>query len=276
MTEALEADARPPRDLFPVHVGCSGWNYASWRGALYPQTLAARGWLHCYGERFDTVEVNATFYRLISRSAVENWVRQAPPPFVFSVKASRYLTHVKRLADVVDGTARLYERIEPLVRGHQLGAVLWQLPETFHADAGLLQGALEALPAGRHAFEFRHASWFATEVYDVLRRHDAALVVADHPQRPFQTCEATASWRYVRLHFGRRGRRGNYSDRELEAWAIRLHAWRRGGELFVYFNNDWEGFAPRNAAWLQRRLASLAAGELRAGPRRRARNRRRA
>jgi uncharacterized protein YecE (DUF72 family) len=185
-------------------------------------------------------------------------VRQTPERFVFAVKASRYLTHVKRLGEIEQGIARFYERIEPLIDAGRLGPVLWQLPETFKRDDARLAAALRALPPGRHAFEFRDASWFAEDVYELLRRHDAALVFGDHPQRPFQTEPATASWGYVRLHFGARGRRGNYSERELEGWARRLDDWRSARELYVYLNNDWEGFAPRNARMLDARLAELA------------------
>jgi len=246
------------RRLAPVHVGCSGWNYETWRGYLYPPKLPVKRWLERYGERFDTVEVNATFYRLIRRQAVARWVAQTPEDFVFAVKASRYLTHVRRLSDIAEGTARFYERIEPLLEADRLGPVLWQLPETFHRNDERLAAALRGLPRGRHAFEFRHASWFTQEVYALLREHAVALVLGDHPQRPFQTSEATTAWRYVRLHYGSHGRRGNYSERELQAWAERLHGWRAEGELFVYFNNDWEAFAPRNAARLDAHLRRLA------------------
>jgi uncharacterized protein YecE (DUF72 family) len=238
-----------------VRVGCSGWNYKSWRGEMYPPGLAERRWLERYAEMFDTVEVNATFYRLIKREYVERWVAQTPAGFVFAVKASRYLTHVKRLENIGEGLARFYERIEPLVEAHKLGPVLWQLPETFHRDDERLRGALEQLPAGRHAFEFRHPSWFAEEIYTLLREHDAALVIGDHPERPFQSFEMTSSWSYIRFHHGSRGRRGNYSRREIEDWAQRMCEWRTRTELFAYFNNDWEVFAPRNARTLQRALA---------------------
>jgi uncharacterized protein YecE (DUF72 family) len=183
------------------------------------------------------------------------------------VKASRYLTHVKRLADMGPGVARFYERIEPLQQAGRLGPVLWQLPETFRRDDDRLASALQSLPRGRHAFEFRHSSWFTDEVYELLRAHGAALVIGDHPERPFQSHRATASWRYVRFHYGSRGRGGNYSERELERWAQRLHRWRREGEVFAYFNNDWSAFAPRNAAWLARRLARLAGEAAGAGGR---------
>jgi uncharacterized protein YecE (DUF72 family) len=244
--------------LQPVRVGCSGWNYRHWRERFYPAGLPASRWLEYYAQCFDTVEVNTTFYRLIARDAVAHWVEQTPRRFVFAVKASRYLTHVKRLTGISDGVARFYERLQPMLEAGRLGSVLWQLPENFHRDTPRLKEALEQLPAGHHAFELRHPSWFTEDVYAVLREHDAALVIGDHPARRFQTYEATASWRYVRMHYGSRGRRGNYSARELEAWAERLHAWRSREPAYVYFNNDWEGFAPRNASTLLRLLDRLA------------------
>ncbi|HEX3511775.1 MAG TPA: DUF72 domain-containing protein [Solirubrobacteraceae bacterium] len=243
----------------PVHIGCSGWNYRDWRGGLYPAGVPARRWLECYAERFGTVEVNATFYRLATSATVEHWVEQTPEHFTFAVKASRYLTHVRRLNDIAQGLRRFFDPLEPLRRAGRLGPVLWQLPETFKRDDGVLAGLLDQLPDGRHALEVRHPSWFADDVYALLRSHDVALVLGDHPQRPFQTHQATASWRYVRLHYGARGRRGNYSDTELDKWAHQLHRWRATREVFLYLNNDWEGFAPNNALWLKRRLARLAA-----------------
>ncbi len=235
-----------------LRIGCSGWNYRDWRGRLYPRGLPARRWLECYAERFDTVEVNTTFYRLPGRDAVAHWVEQVPSGFRFAVKASRYLTHVKRLTDVGEGIARFYERIEPLREAGCLEAVLWQLPESFHRDDERLAGLMSALPDGRHAIEFRHESWFAAPVLDVLRRHRVALVYGDHPRRPFQSDAATADFRFVRFHYGARGRRGNYSETELREWARRLDGWRAEREVLAYFNNDWEGFAPANALRLAR------------------------
>jgi uncharacterized protein YecE (DUF72 family) len=263
----MRSGSREKTALHDAYVGCSGWNYRAWRGDFYPAKLPARRWLSYYAERFPTVEVNSTFYRLIARSAVEQWVEQTPAGFQFAVKGSRYLTHVKRLADMSAGVERFYERIVPLREAGRLACVLWQLPENFHRDDGRLAGALAALPEGRHAFEFRHASWFVPAVYELLRAHDAALVVGDHPERRFQTFEATASWRYVRFHYGQRGRAGNYSARELEQWALRLHGWRAEGDVYAYFNNDWLSnkggpLAVQNAALLNKLLSRLAASEL--------------
>ena len=244
----------------PVRIGCSGWNYGHWRERVYPARLPPHRWLRHYSTLFDTVEVNNTFYRLPSPTAVANWVAESPPAFVFSVKASRYLTHIKRLTDVGAGLERFYEHIAPLVESPKLGPVLWQLPERFHRDDDRLAAALAHLPAGRHCFEFRHQSWFVSAVYDLLRAYGAALVIGDHPGRPFQAYELTTDWTFVRFHYGHRGRNGNYSQRELEEWAERIEAWRESAEVFAYFNNDWEGYAVRNGRWLRRRLESKECG----------------
>jgi uncharacterized protein YecE (DUF72 family) len=237
-----------------VRIGCSGWSYQHWRGVVYPEGLAQRRWLGYYATLFDTVEVNATFYRLPRRDAVAAWLETVPEEFVFAVKASRYLTHVRRLHDLGRGVDRFYASIEPLVASEKLGPILWQLPETFHRDEDRLAQALNRLPPGRHAFELRHPSWFEPDVYSLLREHRAALVIGDHRERPFQAHELTAAWTYVRFHHGSRGRRGNYSARELEDWAERIRSWRSRAEVLAYFNNDWEGFAAANARELRRLL----------------------
>ena len=238
----------------PVHVGCSGWVYKDWRGELYPEDLPQRRWLERYAEAFGTVEINNTFYRLPTVAAVERWAAETPDDVVFSVKGSRYTTHVKRLISFPKYSERFFESLAPLVKAGKLGPVLWQLAGNFKRDDERLAGALEALRdrPGRHAFEFRHASWFTEDVYEMLREHDAALVIGDDPERPFQVREVTASWTYVRFHRGSAGGRGSYAPRELERWRRRIAAWRSRHEVFVYFNNDWEGYALRNAADLAR------------------------
>jgi uncharacterized protein YecE (DUF72 family) len=181
-------------------------------------------------------------------------VEGSPPGFLFAVKASRYLTHVKRLRDMDEGVARFYERIEPLVASPKMGPVLWQLPPTFRRDDERLAGALDRLPAGRHCFEFRHESWFVPETYARLRERGVALVIGDHPARPWQTHELTADWTFIRFHHGSRGRNGNYSERELDEWSEVIRGWRRRVDVLAYFNNDWEGHAVRNGLGLQARL----------------------
>jgi uncharacterized protein YecE (DUF72 family) len=240
----------------PVRIGCSGWVYPDWRGRLYPEGLPQKRWLSRYAEEFGTVEVNSTFYRLASPTAVEAWVEQTPTDFVFAVKASRYLTHVKRLIDLGPYINRFYAPLEALIEAGRLGPVLWQLPENFHRDDERLAGVLAALPKGRHAFEFRHPSWFTADVYSLLREHRVALVIGDHPKWPFQARERTTDWTFVRLHYGRRGRNGRYSESELVTWARRIGQWRRRTEVFAYFNNDWRGYALENARRLKRGLGA--------------------
>ena len=238
-----------------IRIGCSGWNYAHWRERVYPKGLPQKRWLEHYAQLFDTVELNTTFYRLPNVSAVESWVVHTPPGFVFAAKASRYLTHIRRLTDLEGGIRRFYERIEPLRSSPKLGPVLWQLPPTFKRNDERLASALAALPEGRHCFEFREPSWYVEDVYALLRLHGVALVIPDSPKYPFRVVELTADWTFVRFHQGSRGRRGNYSDRELEKWAERIAGWRdSGNDVYAYFNNDWEGFAVKNGLRLKELL----------------------
>ncbi len=235
-----------------VRIGCSGWSYEHWRGVLYPASGSSSRWLELYAESFDTVEVNATFYRLPAKTTVANWTRATPAGFCFAVKASRYLTHVRRLVDPRSGTHRLCERLEPLREAQKLGPVLWQLPPTFRRDDDRLAAFLESLPSGRHAFELRHESWFTKRVYGLLAEHGAALVVADRaPASPTPWIQTT-DWAYVRFHNGR-AHQGLYGRRALNTWADRIRA--AEGDVFAYFNNDWCGYAVQNARTLRRLLA---------------------
>jgi uncharacterized protein YecE (DUF72 family) len=240
--------------MAPVRIGCSGWIYRSWKDDFYPPGCPQKRWLESYATRFDTVELNTTFYRLPKRDVVAGWVDRTPDDFLFTVKSSRYLTHMKRLTDMAAGVEKLWERLEPLVESPKMGPVLWQLPGNFHRDDERLDHALSHLPPGHHAFEFRHPSWFADDVLALLREHRVALVIGDRPERPFQTHDLTSDFTIIRFHYGHRGRRGNYSETELREWAARIERLRAKAAVFAYFNNDWEVFAPRNAARLQRLL----------------------
>ena len=197
--------------------------------------------------------MNSTFYRLPRATAVANWVRESPPNFLFAVKMSRYATHIKRLRELPRASSLFYERIRPLAGSPNLGPVLWQLPPGFRRDDERLARALEQLPSGRHCFEFRDETWFVDEVYELLRDHQVALVIGDTPRREYPHV-LTAGWTFLRFHHGKRGRDGNYSERELEEWAQRIEAWAAEREVFAYFNNDWNGYAVRNGLWLRRRL----------------------
>jgi uncharacterized protein YecE (DUF72 family) len=238
-----------------IRIGCSGWSYESWRdGVFYPEKCPASRWLRFYATRFDTVELNASFYRLPAAKSARRWADESPGDFCFAVKVSRYVTHVKRLSDAGRHLPLLLQRIEPLLEAGKVGPLLWQLPPTFTRNDDRLKTALAEFPRElRHAIEFRHASWFADDVFELLHAHDVALVVADGPAvRSFGYPEPTAGFTYVRFHRGARGLRGNYSSSELEEWAPRLRAWARHGDVYAYFNNDWEGFAPANAQALRR------------------------
>ncbi len=239
----------------PVHVGCSGWVYPHWRELFYPKGVPQREWLSYYARHFDTVEINSTFYRLASPAAVQNWLAQSPEGFRFAVKMSRYVTHIKRLTMVDQGTRRFYEALDGLTETEKLGPVLWQFPPNLHRDDERLADSLPKLPPGRHAFEFRHESWFVEEVYSALGEHGVALVIGDESSRWVKTPHVrTADWTYIRFHHGSRGRHGNYSTSEIDTWVRRIAQWRRDTEVFAYFNNDWEGYAIRNARLLKQGL----------------------
>jgi uncharacterized protein YecE (DUF72 family) len=258
-----QADGRPRR----IRIGCSGWNYQHWRnGVFYPPRCAPRNWLGYYARHLDTVEVNMTFYRLPKQATVARWVAESPADFLFAVKVSRYITHVKRLMDVAPNLAILYDRIQPLLGSPKLGPLLWQLPPTFRCDVERLTRALEDFPPEqRHCLEFRHPSWFVPEVMALLRERNVALVIGDRPEvHEFQTHELTADFTFVRFHGGARGANGNYSHAELDEWVERLRAWSREVEVLAYFNNDWEGFAIENALYVKARLGQPVevAGEL--------------
>ncbi len=189
---------------------------------------------------------------------MEGWLERSPEKFIFTLKVSRYLTHVKRLTEIRQGMKRFLSPLRPLFDAGRAGPLLWQFPENFRNEkenGKRLATTLGQLPTDiRHCFEFRHPSWFVPEVYELLREHQVALVIGDHPERPFQSHEMTADWTLIRFHYGHRGRNGNYSEAELEEWARRISRWRRGHEVFAYLNNDWKAYAVRNAQWLRDRL----------------------
>jgi uncharacterized protein YecE (DUF72 family) len=235
-------------------VGTSGWQYRDWRGRFYPERLAQSRWLEHYAARFATVEVNNAFYRLPAATTFERWRQLTPAGFVITVKASRYLTHVRRLREPAEPVALLMSRMEPL--GDRLGPVLLQLPPTMRAEPARLDETLACFPAGVHvAVEMRHRSWFTEEVRRLLERRGAALCLADRDSRPVAPLWRTTDWAYLRLHAGRSANRPGYGDAALRSWALRLaELWGRRVEGFVYFNNDQRACAVRDAA----RFAVLA------------------
>ncbi len=233
-----------------ILVGTSGWQYDHWRQRFYPEDVPKRRWLEHFAARFPTVEVNNSFYRLPSKHAFAEWRARTPEGFVFAVKASRYITHVRRLKDPKDPVELLWSRARAL--GPKLGPVLFQLPPTLGQDLERLRGLLSALPRGmRPAVEFREPSWMVKEVYDLLDGAGAALVVADRPGARIPDV-VTGGWAYVRFHQGRPGAPG-YPQGKLRRWADRL-ADLSARDAFVYFNNDTDGAAIRDAATLTQLL----------------------
>jgi uncharacterized protein YecE (DUF72 family) len=230
----------------PVLIGTSGWQYADWKGRLYPRRMPQARWLQYYAEHFRTVEVNSAFYRLPDEDTFARWGQSTPPDFVFAVKASRYLTHVRRLRGPVEPVERLLDRAAGL--GAKLGPVLLQLPPNFRADLPALRATLGAFPRDvRVAFEPRHESWHTDATFALLGDFDAALCLSDtHGRRT--PLRRTASWGYVRFHEGRSAPAPCYGRAALRSWAERLrNLWDPGDDLFVYFNNDRGGCAVRDA-----------------------------
>jgi len=238
-----------------VLIGTSGWHYRHWKGGFYPSGLRQADQLRYYAERFASVEVNGTFYRLIAKEVLQRWRESTPEGFVFACKGSRFLTHSKRLKDTDLGLRRFFEPLEAL--GDKLGPILFQLPGNFRPDLERLTGFLDALPKGnRYTFEFRNPAWFEHEVFDVLSTRGVALCLYDFEGRE-APLEVTASFVYVRLH-GPTGRyQGSYDDGTLETWAERIADWRAGGcDVYCYFDNDEKAYAPGDALRLKAMLAS--------------------
>lgn len=237
-----------------LHVGTSGWQYRDWRGVLYPDDLPVRRWLEHYVGAFATVEVNSTFYRLPPTETFASWARTLPAGFVMALKASRYLTHIKRLGDPAEPVARFLERAAPL--GAHLGPVLVQLPPNLKVDAPRLADALDRFPRTcRVAVELRHPSWFDDTVAELLAERNVALCLTDRGSRVLGPLWRTADWGYVRFHEGRANPRPCYGDAALGHWVERLaERWPGDEDVFVYFNNDPRGCAVRDAV----RFAHLA------------------
>ncbi len=237
-----------------LRIGTSGWTYASWRGVLYGKGLPQGRWLERYAEAFDTVELNATFYRLPTGEQFASWRSRTPSRFAFAVKGSRLITHIKRLNGVEEDVETFLSRVRQL--GHKAAVTLWQLPPSLERDDERLGSFLRLLPrarARRQAVEFRHQSWYVSEVYALLERRGVGLVLPDSARREAMTApeiHQTAPFMYLRFHCGR-GSRGEYTEAQLKAWAKRIAAWRRERDVYVFFNNDWEGFAVRNALRLK-------------------------
>jgi uncharacterized protein YecE (DUF72 family) len=239
-------------------IGTSGYVYRHWRkGVFYPEGLRTREELAFYAARFPTVELNNPFYRLPTAEMFGRWRDATPEGFHFAVKASRYITHIKRLLNVDQELDLFMERARHLES--KLGPVLFQLPPTQRLDLPRLEGFLRLLSAGRRwVLEFRHLSWHAREVYQLLAEHQVALCIPVggglQPDRI-----TTAPFTYIRMHRGQEPR-GGFTPAELRSWAAQVRSLAGAGtDVYVYFNNDWEGFAIRDAVALQRLLSRATA-----------------
>jgi uncharacterized protein YecE (DUF72 family) len=242
-----------------LRVGTSGWNYGDWKGIFYPDSLKSAEYLSFYAQQFDTTEINYSFYHLPRPSTYEKWAAQTPEQFLFAVKASRVITHVKRLANVGEEWRKFLE--SALVLGSKLGPVLLQFPPSLKADRERLATFLSEARAAKEArglrlaFEFRHASWFEPDICELLRKHKAALVIAQSERYPQAPMTPTAPFAYLRFHGPGALFASKYSEQELNEWAQRIRKWRAAGlAVFAYFNNDFHGYAIENA----RRLRELA------------------
>ena len=236
-----------------VRIGCSGWQYRHWRGDFYPAGLPQSRWFAHYALSFDTVEINNSFYRLPDGATFARWRDQAPARFLYAVKASRFLTHMKKLKDPEQPLARFFENVREL--GPRLGPVLYQLPPRWPVNVERLEQFLAALPRGvRHTVEFRDPSWYDDRVFALLRRYRVALCLHDM-QGSAADRVAVGPFIYVRFHFGTSKYGGAYTDARLDDWAVWLAARAAEGlRVFAYFNNDTGGHAPRDAARLRQRV----------------------
>jgi uncharacterized protein YecE (DUF72 family) len=234
-----------------LRIGASGWVYKDWVGPFYPPSVRPRDRLSYYATRFDTAEINASFYRLPSEAAVAFWAETAPPGFVFAWKASRFVTQAKKLKEAAEPVALIYGRMRAL--GDKLGPALFQLPPQLRLNLERLESFLPLLPPGtRNTVEFRHPSWYVEPVFEALARHDVALCISDHHDAPSPWLR-TASWVYLRGH-GPRGRYvGRYPATALASWAERLRGWLgEGCDVYGYFDNDIGCAAPADAEALRR------------------------
>lgn len=235
-------------------IGCSGWQYPHWRGGVfYPRDLLQREELSYYASKFSTVEINSTFYHLPKIGVWESWEGRAPKDFIYAVKMSRYLTHMKKLVTPKEEWERFYEGAKKL--GERLGPILFQLPPSLRKDLGKLGGLAKVLPKKeRFAFEFRHESWYDSEIYAFLRSQNWAWVIISHPRLPL-VWERTSDFVYLRFHGSKSLYSSCYTDEELRQFARHIKGWlKEGRDVYAYFNNDAFGFAPQNAFSLMKML----------------------
>jgi uncharacterized protein YecE (DUF72 family) len=234
-----------------IWIGTSGFNYKDWRGDFYPESLPQKIWLEYYSTKFKTVEINATFYGSFRKQAFRNWADTVPDDFIFAVKGSRFITHVKHLKNPEDSIKRFFGQIINLKQ--KLGVVLWQFPPNFKNNIEnkvRLEQFLKSLPKKvPQVFEFRDNSWFENEVYKLLDHTRAGIVISESSVFPFKEV-VVGGICYIRFHGPTRLYSSPYSTEQLKAWAEKIRKWSGSSDVFCYFNNDSGGHAFRNAAEL--------------------------
>jgi uncharacterized protein YecE (DUF72 family) len=236
-----------------TYIGTSGWHYDHWKGPFYPPGLPDKAFLEYYADHFGTAEGNNSFYRLPEKETLVRWRNAVPEGFVFSIKASRYLTHMKKLKDPWEPLERLLDRVSVLEA--KLGPILFQLPPRWRSNLQRLEGFLEILPENyRYTFEFRDPSWFDEKTYELLTRHGASLCVYDLDSSTSPK-KVTADFTYVRLHGPNGPYRGRYGRQRLAGWAGAFSAWLKEGlAIYCYFDNDEVGYAVQDALRLQQMM----------------------
>lgn len=239
-----------------IFIGTSGWSYKHWKGTFYPEGLPDSQHLDYYLKFFDTVELNNSFYRLPKGETFANWRKAVPPKFIFAVKASRFITHMKKLKEPQESTAEFFKNIKGLKQ--KAGPVLFQLPPAWKINTERLEAFLVHLPSEyRYTFEFRNHSWYTDEVYALLGKYKCAFCIyeLDHHLSPVIL---TTDFAYIRLHGPEGKYQGSYSNRELKKWAERCIGWsKEGKDVFVYFDNDQLGYAAFNAIGLKEQVQKL-------------------
>jgi uncharacterized protein YecE (DUF72 family) len=232
-------------------IGTSGWNYKDWKGLFYPTSVPATRWLEYYAQHFDTIEVNATFYRLPKQETFDKWYNSTPQGFLWAVKASRFITHIKRLKDCEEPLERLYNAVKYLKE--KMGPVLFQLPPSLSFEQDLLKQFLTNLDSThRHVMEVRHPSWLHEDAFEILKSHNIAACISDTGGRYPYTEAITADFTYIRLHGPKKLYASKYSNHQLREWAKKIR--ESNMDAYIYFDNDFQGYAIENAKGLKKIL----------------------
>ncbi len=241
-----------------IRIGCSGWSYDHWIGILYPFGAEKKDYFNIYSKKFDTVEINSTFYRLPFPSFVAGWVKKAPKNFVYAVKVNKKVSHVKKLKGTGEDLSKFLSAIKPLKENGLLGPLLIQLPPSLKLNVKLLENFLSSLETGkyRYVLEFRHRSWFTHETYTCLEKYNVGFCIISCPRLP-EEIRVTSNFSYIRFHGKHSWYNYNYTDVELRKWAEKIGEISETGarDIYIYFNNDFNGYAVKNAEKLKEILS---------------------